>query len=39
MNEDATIQEQISAEEESYGLALQNEQAMMNMCSPENRSI
>jgi hypothetical protein len=40
MNEDAYIEEQIPADQDAYALALQNEQAMRNMCpSDETRSL
>lgn len=39
MNEDIYIQEQIPTDEDAYAKALMNEQAMLNLCSPENRSI
>jgi len=39
MNDDIYIEEQIPADQDTYALALQNEQAMLNMCPPENRSI
>lgn len=38
MNDDLYIQEQ-NTDEDAYAQALLNEQAMLNMCSPENRSI
>jgi len=39
MNDDIYIQEQIPTEEDAYARALLNEQAMLNMCPPENQAI
>jgi hypothetical protein len=39
MNEDIYIQEQIPTDAGDFAKALMNEQAMLNLCSPENRSI
>ena len=40
MNDDLYIQEQIPADQDAYALALQNEQAMRNMCpNDETRSM
>jgi hypothetical protein len=39
MNEDIYTQEQIPTDEDAYAKAMMNEQAMLNLCPPENRSI